>query len=234
VFSGGMECLGGALLLFRRTTTLGALILVAVLVNVVMLNFCYDVPVKQFSLLLLAAAIVLALPDARRLAAVLFGLSAPATHDDRWVLSPRWRRLAIVTKLAAIGSIFYHGLSDAQEYRETIANMHTPLDGRYDVVEYDGPTQWWWKRVAIGPMVTVWAREGEQPLRFAMELQPPHTLQLSANDTIAPLTYAVAGDTVILDGAWAKHRLHVVLHRRPPGLLESRGFNWVNEVPFNR
>ena len=33
--------------LFRRTTTLGALVSIAVLGNVAMLNYCYDVPVKQ-------------------------------------------------------------------------------------------------------------------------------------------------------------------------------------------
>ena len=40
------EVLGALLLLFRRTTALGAAVLAVVLVNVVMMNFCYDVPVK--------------------------------------------------------------------------------------------------------------------------------------------------------------------------------------------
>jgi hypothetical protein len=50
VFSGACEMLGGLLLVSRRTTILGALFSIAVLGNVVMLNFCYDVPVKLYSL----------------------------------------------------------------------------------------------------------------------------------------------------------------------------------------
>src|SRR5579863_6336567 len=49
IFSGVLETTGGLLLLFRRTTALGALIASAVLANIVALNFCYDVPVKLFS-----------------------------------------------------------------------------------------------------------------------------------------------------------------------------------------
>ena len=28
--------------------------------------------------------------------------------------------------------------------------------------------------------------------------------------------------------------LHVALHRAPPSPLLTRGFHWINEVPFNR
>ena len=50
IFSGLAEVTGATLLLFRRTATLGAMTSAAVLLNVVMLNFCYDVPVKLYSL----------------------------------------------------------------------------------------------------------------------------------------------------------------------------------------
>jgi len=45
-FTGCAELLGGVLLLVPRTTLLGALVCVADMANVVMLNFCYDVHVK--------------------------------------------------------------------------------------------------------------------------------------------------------------------------------------------
>ncbi len=47
VFTGLVETVPAMLLFFRRTATLGALLLVAVLANVVMLNLCYDVPVED-------------------------------------------------------------------------------------------------------------------------------------------------------------------------------------------
>ncbi len=42
IFSGSIETLGGALLLFRRTATLGAIVSAGAMLNVWMLNMCYD------------------------------------------------------------------------------------------------------------------------------------------------------------------------------------------------
>ena len=61
------EVLGGVSLIFRRTATLGALISFAVLLNVMVLNYCYDVPVKLYSTNLVLMAAFLAAPDFRRL-----------------------------------------------------------------------------------------------------------------------------------------------------------------------
>src|SRR5204863_6312660 len=77
VFSGLAEVIGGLLLMARRTTLLGALVCIGVMVNVVMLNFSYDVPVKLYSSHLLAMAFFLLLPDLRRLTNVLV-LNRPA------------------------------------------------------------------------------------------------------------------------------------------------------------
>ena len=71
-FAGLTEVVGGLLLVFRRTTTLGALVVSGVMINVFMLNCCYNVPVKYFAFHLLVASIYLILPDASRLANVLF------------------------------------------------------------------------------------------------------------------------------------------------------------------
>ncbi|RPH57361.1 hypothetical protein EHM82_01465, partial [bacterium] len=67
-FTGAVEMLGGLLLIPRRTTLLGALVSAAATLQVVVLNFCYDVPVKLFSVHLLVMALLLAAPDLRRLA----------------------------------------------------------------------------------------------------------------------------------------------------------------------
>ena len=49
IFAGAAEVLGGLLLVLRRTAALGALVAFAVMVNVMMLNYCYDAPVKLYS-----------------------------------------------------------------------------------------------------------------------------------------------------------------------------------------
>ena len=70
MFCGAGEVLGALLLCSRRTATLGALILIAILSNVVMVNFAYDVDVKTFSVNLLLMACFVASWDGRWLAEV--------------------------------------------------------------------------------------------------------------------------------------------------------------------
>jgi uncharacterized membrane protein YphA (DoxX/SURF4 family) len=67
VFVGVGEFAGAVMLCFRRTATLGALLLIAILANVFVMNVAYDVPVKVGSANLLAMAVLVAAYDARRL-----------------------------------------------------------------------------------------------------------------------------------------------------------------------
>ncbi len=81
VFAGLGEMVGGLLIVWRRTATLGALVIFGVMLNVMMLNFCYDVPVKLFSAHLVCMALYVLLPDSIRLANVLF-LNRPTKQLD--------------------------------------------------------------------------------------------------------------------------------------------------------
>jgi len=69
--AGALELLGATLLLFRRTAAGGALILTAVLANVVVVNVFYDGPVKLLSIHLFAIAVFFLFPTLGRLADVL-------------------------------------------------------------------------------------------------------------------------------------------------------------------
>jgi hypothetical protein len=62
VFSGIIEIIPALFLLFRKTRLLGILISFAVLVNVVMLNFGFDITVKIYSLFLLLITVFLLAP----------------------------------------------------------------------------------------------------------------------------------------------------------------------------
>src|SRR5262245_41045985 len=108
IFGGAAEAIGGVLLFLRRTTTLGALILIGVLSNVVALNFCYDVSVKIGSVHLLAMAFFLAAPDLHRLVSVLV-LNRPAPAVDlAWPAAPTWRRRArVALKVVVVGALLF-------------------------------------------------------------------------------------------------------------------------------
>ena len=136
IFSGAAEVTGGLLLLFRRTATLGAMVSAAVMLNVVMLNFCYDVPVKLYSLNLLLMAIFLMTPDLGRLANVLV-LNRPSRpvnlagpFDRRWA-----RNGMAVVKTIFIGFVLFQQIKGGYEgYRSFyVTPQRPPLFGMYDV-----------------------------------------------------------------------------------------------------
>lgn len=165
VFTGIAEVLGGVLLLWRRTATLGALVSLAVMTHVLVLNLCYDVPVKLFSAhMVLFAAFVLA-PDLPRLWAVFF--SHRGTEPVRlrmrvpvWVLAP-W----FVLKLTAIAVVIGVPLQSAWSTWNRMQELEgSALAGIWEVREFArteggepvAPGEHWERLV-----ITYWPWEGE-------------------------------------------------------------------------
>jgi hypothetical protein len=106
------EWIGPALLLFWRTTTLGACVTAVVMVNVVLVNFTHDLPVQRFSSCLLALTLYLLLFDGKRLLD-FFVLNQPvhprsfpaALIQSRWLSAAAkvgWVALALVYSIAVI------------------------------------------------------------------------------------------------------------------------------------
>ena len=136
VFSGTAELLGSILLLSRRTAALGALVSLAAVVNVVALNFCYDVDLKLYTSNMLAAAIFLAWPVLSTMVR-LFVLQQPVTPHV--TVPPSRTGLAATTARVAFALLFaisaYQSVAGA--YTEFKLQMGlpaaTPLYGIYDV-----------------------------------------------------------------------------------------------------
>jgi hypothetical protein len=81
IFGGMGEVIGGVLLLFRRTTTLGAIIVCGVMANVLAMDASYGVGLKALVSLYLLLAVFLLVPDLKRLMNV-FVLNRPAPPAD--------------------------------------------------------------------------------------------------------------------------------------------------------
>jgi hypothetical protein len=99
IICGSAEVLGGILLFYRRTSLAGALFSTFVVSNVVIYNFCYDVPVKLFAVNLLLGCVFLALPDALSLCR-FFWTHKPAAPTAAWV-PPANRRAGRIAILVA-------------------------------------------------------------------------------------------------------------------------------------
>lgn len=103
VFTGLAEVLGALLLAFRRTTTLGALVVAGVMGHVLMLNLCFDVPVKLYSGHLFLLALALVAIDARRLFAVfVLGRGTEESVPPALFTDPRRRRAAAALKVVVL------------------------------------------------------------------------------------------------------------------------------------
>jgi uncharacterized membrane protein YphA (DoxX/SURF4 family) len=154
-FTGCAELLGGILLLLPRTTLLGALICCADMTMVVMLNFCYDVHVKLYSLHLLCMAVLLVAPDLRRLAGLfLFNRTVEPAQAPRLFarkgLDPSLQALFLLLGLTAIGVDFHNSHEQYKQFHPP----RPPLYGAWSVDEfavdgkevplYTDPQRWRW------------------------------------------------------------------------------------------
>lgn len=236
IFTGTCEVLGGLLLLFRRTTTLGALVSAAVMVNVVALNFCYDVPVKLYSINILLMAVALAAPDVPRLLDVFVrNRPAPAADLGSFGIERRWLRVTLFSvKMLVVTVLFagrtWGGLSALKVVQNA---MRPPLYGLYDVVKFDPPRTPRWMKLAI---------------------ERPDSLQVrTADDTVIEFAAGYVGSMVFVDGTyrWTWSRpdgdhvqiegsldgapVSITLRKiDTEGMRINRGFHWINEYPFNR
>ena len=135
--SGVVECLGGLLLLWRRTALLGALVVIVAMSNVVLLNFCYDVPVKAYSTHLLVMAVLVAAHDRARLLAMLWLHRALPAQPLRSPTPRWWFWPSRLLKFAVVGwLLFGHG-------QQLLAAWHRvrsgpgPLELGCEVIEFE-------------------------------------------------------------------------------------------------
>ena len=248
MFVGFAEMISGILLFPRKTSTLGALMSIGVLSNVVALNFSYDVPVKLYSSHLLAMAIFVLLPDLRRIANFFF-LNRPAECVREQPLFRRtaWQRGALV--LASLFLIAVVGTSLYQSYdqRRRFIAQRSPLYGVWEVEEFSlaqpasAASAPRWRRVIFDSPRRVAVQTTDLHERFSLQLdQEERTITLRKRedpDWKTFLTYEqVSPEVMTLAGALNGSEMTARLRRSGERkfLLTDRGFHWINEVPFNR
>ncbi|MFC3197694.1 hypothetical protein ACFOET_08725 [Parapedobacter deserti] len=138
-FVGWVELLGGLLLFFRKTSTLGALVVATVMLNVVVMNLAFEIPVKLYSSLLLLMAIFLIQPDMDRLTRVLLLNKLAQPRLYREYLIARWQRItALVVKIVFIASVLIGNIASCFERVQKHGKNRavSPLYGIYDTERF--------------------------------------------------------------------------------------------------
>jgi len=129
LLAGTVEMTAGALLLFRRTATLGAVLGIAAIANVLAFNLAYDVSVKLFSIHLLLMGAWLFAPAAPRvLQAVLPPVPSPAPSRPTSAAA-----ISLVVLLLAAGLSLRENAQDRRTYGERAPRP--PLYGRYRIAD---------------------------------------------------------------------------------------------------
>ena len=100
IFTGCAELFAGLLLIVPRTTMLGALVCLADMIYVFVLNMTYDFGLKQISFHLILMSLLLLAPDIERLVDFLVRDGSPrAAHRPPLFSTPRANRLAFIAQI---------------------------------------------------------------------------------------------------------------------------------------
>lgn len=237
MFSGVAEVLGGILILLPPTVTLGALVSLAAMTNVLALDLSYDVPVKLMAFHLVLLAAFLLISETRRLADVLvFNRSAEpvayaAFSKRSWV-----NRVASILPLVwgvFLLSFFMFFNYKSWSARRELAADHGPLYGVWIVEQFSylGPT--------TGPLFTAKIQQemeiapGEENWqRVLFESSKTVVLQLKGGvmDQVDATLNQGRGTLVLTDSGDQEWRCTLSFRRPTESLLSLQGS--VNACPF--
>jgi hypothetical protein len=252
MFAGVCEIIPALLLLFRRTATLGALISIGVLLNIVLLNFCYDVPVKLFSLHLLATGAAVLLPSWPRLANVLILNRATGPVVIWTPLKRRWQNWSIgIAKLCFVVLMLGTGVAGAVSGWKSFGpgKPKPPLYGLYEVesMTVDGAERpplltdagrWRWFAVtSYGRVVTQNVAGAREFMLITYDEKAGTVLLQTMGANARNMTMKcerTADGSMVLEGDMGAGKARIALKKSPEPALNSRGFHWVQELPYNR
>jgi hypothetical protein len=249
IFTGCAMVAGGLLLIVPRTTTFGALISLAAMIQVFMLTMTYDVIAKLLAFNLILLCCFLLAPDVPRL--VRFLLLNRATSPSTQVQlfrSVRANRIALAAQI--ILGLWLVGVYGNQSwgYWNTVGGGRPlpPLYGIWEVKQMSIDEQprpplltdsTRWRRAIFdypGRMAFQRLDDSFAPYGASINL-PNRTLALTKKDDKnwkASFTFQrPAEDRLILDGRMDNRQVHMELQLtdRNSFLLVSRGFHWIQE-----
>jgi hypothetical protein len=262
MFAGFMELICGVLLFVPQLVTLGAMVTFATAVHIFTLNMTYDVPVKLFSFHLILMSLVLMAPEAARLAGVIvFNRAAqPSTQPP---LFRRRTAVLVVLAIQMVygGYLVWNNYTSARQGWTTRGGggPKSPLYGIWNIerMTIDGQERsplvtdyGRWRRVLFQtPTGITFQRMDDTFVGYPAKIDvAAKTIAVTTVPNVPNAPAATNGPTttftfeqpdpehLILEGSLngRKLRMETRLFDRNNFLLVTRGFNWIQERPFNR
>ena len=251
-FGGATEVLSGLLLVIPRLATLGALITIGIMTNVLALNLGYDVPVKLISFNFILIACFIVLPDLGRLINffVLNRRVEPAPEQP--LFRRKWLNWTAIGLQIAFGVVlFSYNLyrDNLRMERAARTRAAVPIYGIWSVNEFkvDGQVQpplltdrnRWQSLIVESP-----TSAGIQPMKgpvkhLYVQFNRRNGFSLSNPDDpgwSADFVYErPQPDLLFLEGHTNGQSVTVTLQREDESKfsLNSRGFHWIQEAAAN-
>ncbi|THV58511.1 hypothetical protein [Chryseobacterium candidae] len=242
--SGLLEVIGGLLLLFRRTKTFGALFSMTVMINVALLNFFYDVPVKIFSSHIVWLCLFIVGGDAMALYR-FFVLQQPSQlRFQKRIFDKKWKGITVTGLKWCVVAFFILSSSSALFYTPPAV----PMEGAYIVDKFiinnqeipNSDSVGWKKLLVISPSRTKVILNNDSIKTFQSVLDTEtKTLMLRKidhQDLYAYLHYSTQKDSIVFTGNKGidSIKINTIRKKKEDYKLNKRGFHWVNEYPYNR
>lgn len=235
------EVVGGVLLMFRRTSMLGALLTAAIMFNVMLMNFGYDVPVKLYSTHLFLASVFLLLPDAHALYR-FFVLRQPAAPSG-WPPPPRPGALIWASRIACslvlIGALLSFGVGTW----ESTARPRPQRSELYGLWQIDTPVdpgpepQWHCVYIEDRSGFTLVGSDQTQTWFSTTYAPVSNTIELRGNHSAGVIEWHRTDPAhVTFTGTLDGRPLKLALRRVSPEtyVLQTHRFHFVNEDRTDR
>lgn len=241
IFVGLVE-ISAAFLLFRRTLVLGALITIATSINIMSINYFFDVPVKQLSTALLFLSIFLLLPYLRTLCDLFFkGEPAQLPLLKRPVFQKKWlKKGAPWLKIGFVSFVVMTQVMGLFSRQKLIDHYFkkSPLYGIYRVEDknpelYTLPSDWSYLIFEGEKQVTI--RDRYYKTHYE-ETQPDTTAKTISLNSFTFDYHVTDNGDIVLQKTLEKGVEEIKLTKQNTADFElnKRGFSWIQEYPYNR
>ncbi|WP_412850689.1 hypothetical protein ACL0VS_19370 [Chryseobacterium sp. PMSZPI] len=242
--SGLLEVIGGLLLLFRRTKTFGALFSMTVMINVALLNFFYDVPVKIFSSHIVLFCLFIVSGDAMALYR-FFVLHQPSQlRFQKRTSDKKWKRVTLISLKCLVIAFFIFSSSSMLFYTPPVV----PMEGAYIVDKFIINNQEipcndsiGWKKILISsPSRTKVILNNDSIKAFQSVLDTEKKAlmlrKIDHQELYAYLHYNTQKDSIIFTGNKGRDsvKIKTIRKKKEDYPLNKRGFHWINEYPVNK
>ena len=246
IFTGVVEVLGGLLLLAPRTTMLGAIICLASMTQVFILNMTYDVGVKILSFQLILMSLFLLAPDFRRLAnLVLLNRPAGASTEPELFQTLRANRIALAVQIAfglylvvlygEIGRTFWQAEGGGGSPRSPLYGIwnveEMAIDGEFRPTQLNDYDRRWRRVIFEAPQWIFFQRTDDSFVRYGASIDvQQNRLALTkgrSRSWNSNFTFErPAHDRLVLEGQMDGHKINMKLQ-----LVEFDTFRLLNS-PF--